>query len=226
MTQPRALEPVLGGGRLLGLRARGSRGACLGLSNSPVAGFTLCCPTTLSWFTASPAAEVLVSPTGQPPQIRQVSGAGALCSGVAGMDPGTAQLPHACLLEPGRDRVPEQSGPCGHPRGPWSLTVTRGLVVSLVLPGSGGAGWRWRHWRGLGRTWGAALQRKVSSPCWTGQCWALDVLRGWRELMGQDGRSPRTPPVRLYKRLSSCRKTHRPYSSPSHQRQAPSSEAS
>lgn len=96
MTQPRALEPVLGGGRLLGLRARGSRGACLGLSNSPVAGFTLCRPTALSWFTASPAAEMLVSPTGQPPQIRQVSGAGALCSGVAGMDPGTAQLPHAC----------------------------------------------------------------------------------------------------------------------------------
>lgn len=96
MTQPRALEQVLGGGRLLGLRARGSRGACLGLSNSPVAGFTLCRPTALSWFTASPAAEMLVSPTGQPPQIRQVSGAGALCSGVAGMDPGTAQLPHAC----------------------------------------------------------------------------------------------------------------------------------
>lgn len=131
-----------------------------------------------------------------------------------------------CVLEPGRDRVPEQSGPCGHPRGPWSLMVTRGLVVSLVLLGSGGAGWRWRHWRVLRRTWGAALQRKGSSPCWTGQCWALDVLRGWRELMGQDGRSPRTPPVRLYKRLLSCRKTHRPYSSPSHQRQAPSSEAS
>ena len=93
MTQPRAVEPVLGGGRFPGLRACGSPGACLGLSNSPTARFTLCHPTAHSWLTPSPGAETLVTPTGQPPQIRQVSGAGALCSGVLGVVPGTAKLP-------------------------------------------------------------------------------------------------------------------------------------
>ena len=110
-------------------------------------------------------------------------------------------------------------GAHGHP---WSLVV---WVVSLVLPGSGGVlGGGGDIGGALGRLGGGcSVQRKGSSPCWTGQCCALDFLRGWRELTRQDGRSPRMSAVCLYKRLLSCRKTHRRYSSPSHQCQVPSS---
>lgn len=189
MTQPRALEPVLGGGRLLGLRARGSRGACPGLSNSPVAGFTLCCPTTLSWFTASPAAEVLVSPLDSLPRS---PGFGSRSSVFwsSGMDPGTAQLPPCMPARARQGRGTQSSpGPCGHPRGPWSLTVTRGLVVSLVLPGSRGLGGGGDIGGASGGLGGCSAKKSVL-PLLDWPVLGPGRPQGLEELMGQDGGAP------------------------------------
>ena len=84
MTQPRAVEPVLGGGRFTGLRACGSPGACLGLSNSLIARFTLCHPTAHSWLTPSPGAETLVTPTGHPPDPPVFGSRGSVFWGTGG----------------------------------------------------------------------------------------------------------------------------------------------
>ena len=131
MTQPRAVEPVLGGGRFPGLRACGSPGACLGLSNSPTARFTLCHPTAHSWLTPSPGAETLVTPTGQPPRSARFREQGLCVLGCWGWSQALLSCPS--LLDPGRDRRPEQLGPCAHSCGPL---VTRGHL--------------WWKWGGMG----------------------------------------------------------------------------
>lgn len=97
MTQPRALEPVLGGSRFAGLRAGGSRGPAWDSANLPRLDSPCAAPLPSA---GSQSCLLLRCPcphwTTAPPQIRQVSGAGALCSGVSGIDPGTARLPPPC----------------------------------------------------------------------------------------------------------------------------------
>lgn len=151
MTQPRAVEPVLGGGRFSGLRARGSPGACLALSNSPTARFTLCHPTAHSWFTPSPRAETLVTPTGHPPRSARFWEQGLCVPGYRGWSQALLSCPS--LLDPGRHRGSEQLGSL------WSLLWAPGHSWSLVVE-VGRHGCRWRHWRGLGRMRGAPYKEK------------------------------------------------------------------
>lgn len=98
MTQPRALEPVLGGSRFAGLRARGNRGPAWDSAILP----RLDSPSAAPLPSAGSQSRLLLRcrcphwTTAPCPQIRQVSGAGALCFGVPGIDPGTARLPPPC----------------------------------------------------------------------------------------------------------------------------------